>query len=197
MKKIPYNGQMRNEHFLIVIYHSSLVRAAVNGLRICKLRSGVKKCLNFFFFNGQRWTKCAVNILCSYLNWWHNWQLKSSRRSHNLKGSRSMVDGRIFLKTCRDVSFIKSYRMSLISAGSILLDITFKSSSHVCCTNGRDGSNNTSPLTTILLPSWSVFPYLMYTVKKAIIFPVPYRPGRVWLVTSRLGTGKNYNFLTV
>ena len=29
---------MRNEHFFIVIYHSSLVEAAVNGLRICKLR---------------------------------------------------------------------------------------------------------------------------------------------------------------
>jgi hypothetical protein len=38
MKKIIYNGQMRNEHFLIVIYQSSLVKAAVNGLRICKLR---------------------------------------------------------------------------------------------------------------------------------------------------------------
>jgi hypothetical protein len=38
MKKIIYNGQTRNEHFLIVIYHSSLVKAAVNGLRICKLR---------------------------------------------------------------------------------------------------------------------------------------------------------------
>ena len=40
-EKITYNGQMWNEHFLIVIYHSSLVKAAVNGLRIFKLRSGV------------------------------------------------------------------------------------------------------------------------------------------------------------
>jgi hypothetical protein len=55
MKKITYNGQMRNEHFLIVIYHSSLVKAIVNGLRICKLRSGVKKKrLIFFFF---QWSK--------------------------------------------------------------------------------------------------------------------------------------------
>jgi hypothetical protein len=38
MKKVIYNGQMRNEHFLIVIYHSSLVKAAVNGLCICKVR---------------------------------------------------------------------------------------------------------------------------------------------------------------
>jgi hypothetical protein len=54
MKKIIYNGQIWNEHFFIVIYHSSLVKAAVNGLRICKLRSGVKKRLNFFFF---QWSK--------------------------------------------------------------------------------------------------------------------------------------------
>jgi hypothetical protein len=38
MKKIIYNGQVRNDLFSIVIYHSSLVKAAVNGLRICKLR---------------------------------------------------------------------------------------------------------------------------------------------------------------
>ena len=37
-EKFSFNGQMRNELFLIVIYHSSLVKAAVNGLRICKLR---------------------------------------------------------------------------------------------------------------------------------------------------------------
>jgi hypothetical protein len=51
MKKIIYNGQMRNEHFLIVIYHSSLVKAAENGLRICKLRSGVKKMPQFLLFS--------------------------------------------------------------------------------------------------------------------------------------------------
>jgi hypothetical protein len=52
MKKIIYNGQMRNEHFFIVIYHSSLVIAT--GLRICKWRHGVKKRLNLFFF---QWSK--------------------------------------------------------------------------------------------------------------------------------------------
>jgi hypothetical protein len=51
MKKITYNGQMQNEHFLIVIYHSSLVKAVVNGLRICKLRSGVKKTPQFLLFS--------------------------------------------------------------------------------------------------------------------------------------------------
>jgi hypothetical protein len=34
MKKIIFNGQMRNKHFLIVIYHSSLVKADVNGARL-------------------------------------------------------------------------------------------------------------------------------------------------------------------
>jgi hypothetical protein len=33
-KKIIFNGQMRNELFLIVIYHSSLVKAAVNALHL-------------------------------------------------------------------------------------------------------------------------------------------------------------------
>jgi hypothetical protein len=51
MKKIIYNGQMRNEHFLIVIYHSSLEKAAVNGLRICKWRSGVKKTPQLLLFS--------------------------------------------------------------------------------------------------------------------------------------------------
>jgi hypothetical protein len=43
MKKFGSNGQLRNELYLIVIYHFSLVKAAMIALRICKLR-------NFFFF---------------------------------------------------------------------------------------------------------------------------------------------------
>jgi hypothetical protein len=50
MKKIIFNCQRRNKHFFIVIYHSSLVKGAMNAARLCKLRNGVKKCLNFFFF---------------------------------------------------------------------------------------------------------------------------------------------------
>ncbi len=61
----------------------------------------LKKTLNFFFF---QW---PMNILRSYLNWWHNWQLNNRRRSHNFKGSLSMGDGRIFLITRCDVSFNK------------------------------------------------------------------------------------------
>ncbi len=68
-----------------------------------------------------------MNILRSYLNWWHNWQLKSRRRSHTLKGSHSMGDGQIFIKKpAATFPLINSYRMSLLSAGSILLDSIFK-----------------------------------------------------------------------
>jgi hypothetical protein len=52
MKKIIYNGQMRNEHFFIVIYHSSLAKGAMNAARVCKLV--LKKRLNIFFF---QWSK--------------------------------------------------------------------------------------------------------------------------------------------
>jgi hypothetical protein len=54
VKKIIFNGQRRKKHFLIVIYHSSLVKGAMNAARLCKLSNGVKKCLNFFFF---QWPK--------------------------------------------------------------------------------------------------------------------------------------------
>jgi hypothetical protein len=50
MKKIIFNGQMGNKHFLIVIYHSALVKAAVNANRVCKLRNGVKKMPQFLLF---------------------------------------------------------------------------------------------------------------------------------------------------
>ncbi len=49
-KKIIINGQMRNKPFLIVIYHSSLVKAAMNAARICKLRNGVNKTPQFLLF---------------------------------------------------------------------------------------------------------------------------------------------------
>ena len=103
-KKITYNGQRRNKHFLIVIYHSSLVKGAMNAVNCAMV---LKKASISSIFNGQRWTKCAMNILCSYLNWWHNWQLKNRRRFRTLKGSHSMGNGRIFIKSLGDVSFNK------------------------------------------------------------------------------------------
>jgi hypothetical protein len=48
-----------------------------------------------------------MNILRSYLNCWHNWQLKNRRRSHTLKGPHSMGDRQIFLKSRRDASYKK------------------------------------------------------------------------------------------
>ena len=53
------------------------------------------------------YSKGAINFHRSYLNWLHNWQLKSTRRSHTLKGSHSMGDGRILLKHPRDDFFKK------------------------------------------------------------------------------------------
>jgi hypothetical protein len=50
MKKFSFNGHMRNEPFLIVIYHSSLVKGAMNAARVCKLRKGVKKPPQFLLF---------------------------------------------------------------------------------------------------------------------------------------------------
>jgi hypothetical protein len=54
MKKFGFNWQMRNEPFLIVIYHSSLVKGAMNASRVCQLRNGEKKSLYFFFY---QWPK--------------------------------------------------------------------------------------------------------------------------------------------
>jgi hypothetical protein len=54
MKKIIINGQMRNKIFFTVIYHSSLAKAAYYAARVCKLRNGVKKRLNFLFFHWQK-----------------------------------------------------------------------------------------------------------------------------------------------
>jgi hypothetical protein len=51
MKKIIFNGQSRNKHFLIVIYHSSLVKGAIIAARLCKLRNGVKKTPQFLLFS--------------------------------------------------------------------------------------------------------------------------------------------------
>jgi hypothetical protein len=42
---------MRNKHFFIVIYHSSLVKAAMNAALVCKLRNGVKKTTQFLLFS--------------------------------------------------------------------------------------------------------------------------------------------------
>jgi hypothetical protein len=60
MKKINFNGQSRNKHFLIVIYHSSLVKGAMNAARLYKLRNGAKITPQFLFF---QWPK--VDQVCN------------------------------------------------------------------------------------------------------------------------------------
>ena len=51
MKKLGFNCQMRNEPFLIVIYHFSLVKAPINAARVCKLRNVVNKTPQFLLFS--------------------------------------------------------------------------------------------------------------------------------------------------
>jgi hypothetical protein len=68
MKKFGFNCQMRNEPFLIVIYHSSLVKGAMNAARLCKLHNGVKKRLNFFYFQWQKVDQVRSEYLRSFLN---------------------------------------------------------------------------------------------------------------------------------
>jgi hypothetical protein len=47
MIKININCKMWKKLFFIVIYHSSLVKTAMNAARICKLHNGVKKTIEF------------------------------------------------------------------------------------------------------------------------------------------------------
>ena len=54
MKKFGVKGQLRNKLFLIVIYHSSLVKGAMNAARLCKLRNGVKKTPQFVLFSMEK-----------------------------------------------------------------------------------------------------------------------------------------------
>jgi hypothetical protein len=52
MKKFGINGQLRNKLFLIVIHRFSLVKAAMNAVRICKMSNGVSKTSSISsFFN--------------------------------------------------------------------------------------------------------------------------------------------------
>jgi hypothetical protein len=59
------NCQMWNKPFLIFIYHSSLVKAAMNAASICKLYNGVNKTPQFLLFslaNGATKTIAHLSI---------------------------------------------------------------------------------------------------------------------------------------
>ncbi len=61
------------------------------------------------------------------VNWLPNRQLKNKEVLYNLKGLSEDGGGGIFSqKTSATLSVMTTYRMSLISAGSISLDSTFK-----------------------------------------------------------------------
>ena len=68
MKKFGFNCQMRNEPFLIVIYHSSLEKGAMDAALICKLRNGVKKTPQFLLFSMAKVDQVRNEYLRSYLN---------------------------------------------------------------------------------------------------------------------------------
>jgi hypothetical protein len=60
---IIINGQMRNKPFLIVIYGSSLVKAAMNAAHVCKLRNGVNNTPQFLLFSmAKGGTKTIVHL---------------------------------------------------------------------------------------------------------------------------------------
>ncbi len=63
MKKININCKMQNKHFFIVIYHSSLVKAAMNAARNCKLCNGVKNTpqISSFFIRRSKDHSALVN----------------------------------------------------------------------------------------------------------------------------------------
>jgi hypothetical protein len=67
----------------------------------------LKKRLNFFYFQWKKANQVRSEYLRSYLNWLHDRQLKSTRRSHTLKGSHEIRDGWILLEHPRDDSFKK------------------------------------------------------------------------------------------
>jgi hypothetical protein len=79
----------------MAFYHSSM--GAMNAARL--LKKDVKKTHQFCLISmGKKWGQVRSEYLRGYLNRPHHWHLKSRWRCHALKGSRSMVDGRIFLK---------------------------------------------------------------------------------------------------
>jgi hypothetical protein len=68
MKKFGFNCQMRNEPFLIVIYHSSLVKGAMNAAVFVNCAMVFKKRLNFFYFQWLKVDQVRNEYLHSYLN---------------------------------------------------------------------------------------------------------------------------------
>jgi hypothetical protein len=67
----------------------------------------LKKSLNFFFFQGSKVDQVRSEYSPQLSKLMAKLAFESRRRSHTLKGSHSMGDGRIFLKTSRDVFFNK------------------------------------------------------------------------------------------
>jgi hypothetical protein len=110
--KIWYQWPITEYAFFIVIHRFSLVKAAMNAQCICKMCNSVNKTPQ----------KCAMNIHRLHLNSCTIANLKTRRRSNTLKAEFSKKS------KPKTLPFIKIYRMSLISAGSISLDSAFNKS---------------------------------------------------------------------
>ncbi len=108
-------------------------------------------------------------------------------RSNTLKGSQRMGGLWIFLKNRRASLFKATFRMNLISAGSISLNRPLMVNSAF----------------TIQIHTTWYFTRVHTNVKIVMYIPVlgefvKYsRPERFWLMTSGLGTGKSLTFFTV
>jgi hypothetical protein len=69
MQKIIIKGQMRKKPFLIVIYHSSLVKAAMDAVRVRKMHNGVSKTPSMSsFFKCQRRNEYSPQLSKLYYN---------------------------------------------------------------------------------------------------------------------------------
>jgi hypothetical protein len=87
---------MQNKHFFIVIYHSSLVKAAVNTARVCKLRNGVKKRINFFFFIWPKVDQVRNEYSPLLSKLLSNCKLKNKEAQKHFKGTQRMGAGGFF-----------------------------------------------------------------------------------------------------
>jgi hypothetical protein len=68
MKKFVFNCHMRNEPFLIVIYHSSLAKGARMLRAFVNCAMVLKKRLNFFYFQWLKVDQVRSEYLRGYLN---------------------------------------------------------------------------------------------------------------------------------
>ncbi len=125
MKKIIFNAQRRNKHFLIVIYHSSLVKGAMNAARLCKLRNDIKKTPQFLLFSMAKGGPSAQWISTVKFRLFGHQKPGSGSGAHSPKSldQDSDLDSmNLNLKTLRvqflPVSFLQQFVYSSVTGGT-------------------------------------------------------------------------------